>query len=312
MNERDFYEPIGEWLIENKGCQSNEFFYGYTIDTPISSEYTERRKKPDIIGVSYERADTEEPRYIFNFHIVEAKSGTEPRQLQNLMGEIQSLQHYVENGDLAADTVSYYMAVPSMNVPPDIQESAESNGIGVLSLEIRDDYVRVVEKNSPTKRNVENAGRAIPNSDYSSGNFNRKIESTPVLSKLMNPDEFFESEIRPEMEELKQERNYQRTLDYVNNDDALRAMKTVLSCLNDQEDISIIPIGNPENPKSGLSVESDGDRLLRIVPQRRNFKVFDKNDNLLFRIESENNFEISRVDDVEDLSDLEEYLRNLA
>jgi len=255
MNERDFYEPIGEWLIENKGCQSNEFFYGYTIDTPVSSEYTERRKKPDVIGVSYERADTEEPRYIFNFNIVEVKSGTEPQQLQNLMGELQSLQHYVENGDLAADKVFYYMAIPSMNVPPDIQESAESNGVGVLSLEIRDDYVRVLEKKPPVERNVENAGRAIPNSDYSIGNFKRKIESIPVLSKLMDPSEFFENEIRPEMEELKEERSYQKTLDYVDNDDALRVMRTVLSCLNEQEDISITPIGNPRNPKSGLSVE---------------------------------------------------------
>lgn len=67
IKEQKIYAPIGDWLIQNKGCQRNDFFRGYCVEPRIKG------RRPDLVGVRYERKDQKYPAYDFHFYFVEVK-----------------------------------------------------------------------------------------------------------------------------------------------------------------------------------------------------------------------------------------------
>jgi hypothetical protein len=307
MEERQLYKPIGEWLIEEKGCQSNDWSNGYTNEPSITHPATERVKKPDVVGVQYTRRDTTTPRYDFHFHFVEVKADTEPRQVQTLIGEIESLREHVQDGQIAADTASFYVALPTETVPQDLRNWAQKNGVGILTLNTSDDPVIVRETISPepvdrgTKRS-----RALSNTDQQSpGNFKDAVHKTAVLKNIIDPEPFFDNLIRPEQEQLQAERDRQKTFDYIDDTAAEDALHTVISYLEDQDGVSIRSHSNQRT----LFVETPHEeQALQIRAQKRNFKIIDGDGDLLFRIASENSFEITQKD-IDSLPQLKSYLQ---
>jgi hypothetical protein len=48
MREKQLYDPIGEWLIKEKGCQRDKYSQGYLKDVLIGDF------KFDVLGIRYE------------------------------------------------------------------------------------------------------------------------------------------------------------------------------------------------------------------------------------------------------------------
>lgn len=188
--------------MEEKGCQSEEFFYGYTVEKPIPHKETGAVRRPDVVGVRYERSDTKTPSYSSHFHLVEVKAGADSQQIQNVIGEIEALRQHAKNAVLAADTVSYYVAVPTVDVPDNLREWAKGNGVGILSVETNDGeviFVRELLGPELVDRGIKRSEFLSNTSQRSPGNFRRAVERTSVLKQIMEPKDFFEARIRPEL-----------------------------------------------------------------------------------------------------------------
>lgn len=304
---------MGEWLKEEKGCQDNEYFHGYTIDTPISDQDLPNQKKTDVVGVRYEETENKTPSFKFHFHIVKVKSGKEPEKMQNVMGEIDSIKYYVEEGNLAADTVSYYVALPGLEIPKDVRRWAKKDGVGLIALETSEEEDEVVVREILNAKTVDlgfKRNDIISNkSQQSPGNFRKRVSRTDILKKIMEPKQFFDEEIRPKKEAYTKERNYQKSFSYINNRDAREAMKVLVNYLETFDNITVRPKKSSGIVKdSPLYVDFEKERkLLKIKPIRRKFKIFDSNGEMIFRISSKDEFDVSK-DGIESLSDLKSHI----
>lgn len=200
MDESTLYEHIAKWLIEDKGCQSEEFFYGYAIDTEIPHKRSGKRYRPDVVGVRYERRDTKTPSYNFHFHIVEAKAGTEPHHIQNVIGEIANLRQHVEHAVLAADTITWFVGLPTIEVPNELRNWAKENNVGILAVESTADghtHVREILAAEPKDMGIKRSEFVSNTSQRSPGNFCKAVQNnTSVLKRIMRPKEFFDNRLR--------------------------------------------------------------------------------------------------------------------
>lgn len=316
MDERDLYQPLGEWLIEVKGCQSNEYFFGYTTEPQIPQKRTDRGREPDVVAARYERRETKTPTFDFHFHIVEVKAGTAPKQIQNLIGEIETLRKFIDDVILAADSVAYYTAIPTIDVPPTLRSWAEEQGVGVIGLETSDGRVSVIrEVIEPSRRTLElKRSEFLSNNDQGSmGTFIEAVENTSILNKILVPREFFEQEIRPGQEEYHREMNRKHFLSYIENDAARTAASELLDFFDGVDSITVDPPSKGiRNGRVPLPIRNqEGEIILILVPQRANLKIEDPNDEVLFRISSMDEIEYFDVD-VGDFSALKSYLESLA
>lgn len=312
MDEREFYKHIGTWLMDEKGCQpgeSPEFWHGYEIDCPIPVPGTDKTKKPDIVGVRYERTKNKTPNFNFHFYFVEVKGGREPHQIQNLIGELSSLRDIVDEGKLAADTARVYAAVPGREAPADLRRQAEQNSAGILTLQVDDSVVHVRERlAAPLIQRDGKRSEVLSNdAQQSIGNFIENVNNCPVLSGIMEPRTFFEELIRPEIDDLEKDRAYNRAFRYVKDDAAREAMRETIEYLEKLPGIEI----DPHTGQSPLFFirSSPGEEVLKIEPLRRKFKII-REDDVLFRISSTTNFDITE-DDIWSISELKPYLENL-
>jgi len=199
MDEKQMYEHIGEWLVSEKGCQSEKFFYGYVIDTAIQHKRTEKEYRPDVVAVRYERTETKTPSYKFHFHIVEAKADTDPPHIQNLMGEIENLRQHCAHAVLAADTISWYVAIPSLEVPHELRNWAQENDVGVIAVESSSGVVTNLRELLPPERKdmgIKRSEFVSNRSQRSPGNFRKAIKETSILKHIMVAAEFFDRKLR--------------------------------------------------------------------------------------------------------------------
>ena len=149
MEESKLYVPIGEWLIAKKGCQNNSFSRGYTIEPCLRAPNNGSPRRPDVVGVRYERIERKEPAYGFHFTFVEVKMHTEPGNLYDLIGKLKMLRHYIDNGNVAVDTVQYYAALPAGEISKDVRIWATERGVEILSVIIDETTVIIREELKP-------------------------------------------------------------------------------------------------------------------------------------------------------------------
>jgi hypothetical protein len=304
MEERSLYDRIGMWLTNTKDDQEKSPFIGYVTDPTITHSGSKNVRKPDVVGVQYERSGTAAAKFEFHYHLVEVKAGTNPNQLQNLVGEIELLKRYVNNGNVAADSVQYYIALPTPEVPVEIRDWAVESDIGIISV-ITGEQGEPVIKEEPTAKEIDNyCGDVLSGADKGSvGNFKSAVEDTAILKQVMNPEEFFRDVIQPEQKEYQNRLNRKNAIQYVNNDSARKALKQLL-CFIETETSNTVSVHNGNSGFAFFVESTDGERELKVVPKQENFKVYlERQEELLFRIAGPNTFEITD----EEISNFEEF-----
>lgn len=308
MGERSLYAPIGRWFIEQKGCQEEPYFRGYTVDPPIAHSGSGNVQKPDLVGVKYERSENATPSFDFHFHIVEVKSGTGPEQIQNLAGEIAMLKQYVSSGNLAADTIQYYIALPTLEIPEEMRDWAEECNVGIITVEKRDGSAVDVRQKSPARIVGNNLSGILSNSDQDSvGRFKDAIRETTVLSSIIDAEDFFRNIIEPEMKAYQNQLDRKNAIQYVNNDSARKAFEEIVTFIETETSHTV----TAHNGRSRFALfveDAEGQKILKMTPQRENFKIYPGDDgNLLFRIAGPAEFEITK-DEIDSLNSAKSYL----
>jgi hypothetical protein len=207
--EGNYPEKNGEWPIENKGCQNNDYFQGYTKEPEVTGRTSTR--KPDVAGVRYEE-DTgkKTPSFSFDYYFVEVKSNSTPGNLNEVFGQIDELKRLVETPgeEVAARNSEYYIALEN-EVPSNVTERAKQKGYGILRVDTHEDSVVNVREQRSAETIYAEKETVVANSNQQSpGVFRKEVEGlelegipqdggTMILKHMMDPDGFFENELRP-------------------------------------------------------------------------------------------------------------------
>lgn len=312
MDESDFYEPIGKWLIDTQECVNNSYFLGFTTEPEIQWKEA-GTTRPDVAGVNYEWTGNTNGSQEFHHHIVEVKAKVTPDSINTLIGQLHTDREYVMSGNVAADTAAFYAALPTMDIPQELEKHAQETGVGILGLETgteSEDYTIVREIHSPTRISSSRIDILSNNDQGSRGVFADAVANTAILSKIMtSPDQFFKSEIRKRQMDYNREKNRENFIQYIEENDSVRAAAALLEFFDNHDNLAVSPPDSGiKKGKFSLPVEWDsGRQALILTPQKRNFKIEDPDGKLYFRIAGKNKIEVTK-DDAETLAEVEEWI----
>jgi len=194
-DEAIFYEPIGRWLIEEKGCQKDQYSHGVLYETEVLG------RRVDVLGLRYEILPYSGGRErVAHFHgyIVEVKPDQELESIYSLIGEMEVIILRLRDPNLPQGFhyVYPYVAVPGETICDDLVRYCKDRGVGCLRLEVKDEQ-RVYTYEEIEAKRLELPG--IPHSKMRSpGVFEACVKDYPYLLKLLRnrPDNFFEGLLR--------------------------------------------------------------------------------------------------------------------
>lgn len=298
IEEEKLYDPVGDWLIQNKGCQRNNFFRGYCKEPKING------RRPDVVGVKYQERDTAIPTYDFHFYFVEVKGRIDSQEINNLKGELDTLKRMNTPARVGLDTAHYYIAFPSDSVSKDIREWARENGIGVLRIEVEE---RFHPHEAIEPEAFEPESTILPkNAQSSPGVFKKEVEKCPVLRRIMiDKVKFFEQNIRPGKEEYEKELEMKKALRYPADEEVKESVRELVGFIEELN----LPI-EIEGWRENIFLYKEGETrlefVLKITPQKRNFKVIDSEGDTICRACSRTEVELN--EEMENLEDLKVYV----
>ena len=146
MEEKDLYDPIGEWFIKNKDCQKDEFSPGYLKNIRIIERF-----QPDVFAIKYK--PTPRPAIRFCGFIVEVKENE--KGLSEMIGKVIRNMKKISNPDISSGGVhilKFYIAYPTDKISNEIFEICEEHGIGILRLDVvEESNINVYEELKPKK-----------------------------------------------------------------------------------------------------------------------------------------------------------------
>lgn len=304
-------EPIVEWLVSEVGCQKRDYFRGYVFDCPIPDDTTGAVKSPDVVGVRFNRTDTEQPSFDFHFHVITVLDRVDEDAVHRSMGEVEELRSHLRGARIAADSLAFYILAPTADFGAGLESWAEENGVGILTLEGREvdrGFIDRLKPAAPIDVSELRMKYLSHGTDQSSrGNFRRAIERTAVLNELMDPSAFYEAEIQPEKDRVRGEKNWENAFESVSSRKAREALEELVAFLEALPDIVVRPHGG-YSKNYPLFVDCDGEMVLKLEPQTDSFKVHNSDEQLLFRVHS--NSEITyTIDGIESLAGVKEHLQ---
>lgn len=302
------YRALGDWLIEEKGCQDKPFFQGYLLNPEIPHHQTGDIAQPDIVGVRYTRAGTSTARFEFEFHVVQIGDDETADDIKNTMGEMQHTKQILEEGQIVADTIAFYIALPSIQPNPTLGSWATKEGVGLLAIEkVGEDYdIRELQSEEPKSLEYHRNNNVLSNTKMESpGPLQKAFQNTSVLKELTTPDDFYSNVIKPEKDEYQSSLEFNAVFNYIDSNRAKDALEELVSTLSEYDSVRFRP-HTMENPK--LTVEFAGKPSLRIEPLRKKFWIRRATDNeTLVRIVSKDKVETPSID-AESLEDVITYL----
>ncbi|WP_461865791.1 hypothetical protein [Thermococcus sp.] len=202
MKEEQLYDPIGEWLIREKGCQRDKYSQGYLKNIQVGDI------RPDVFAIRYEIiTDRTYPVIHFHGYIVEVKC--DGKGLNELLGKIMRVKRRARTSKewmSGLHTVRFYIAYPTEQVSSEVFEICEEEGIGILRLQVIDETtVNVYEVLRP--REIALNGMSH-NSQRSPGVFEDSINRIGYLRQMFQrPSKLYDDFIRPKIKEYKQKLN---------------------------------------------------------------------------------------------------------
>ncbi|MFP3910293.1 MAG: hypothetical protein ACOC5L_04170 [Halobacteriota archaeon] len=282
MIEEELYDPIGKWLIKNKGCQQDEYSQGYLKDVKVGNV------RPDILAIRYEvKTDQSVPVIDFHGYVVEVKS--DEHGVNELIGKVVRTKKWVKEGDPSKEWstgfhwVSFYIAYPTDKIPFEIFKMCKNDGVGVLRLQITDDgKVNVYEELKPEEIQL---GGISHTKQRSPGNFKERMNGINHLKQMFQrPEKLYEDFIRPGKDKYDENRKLNQNLSHVKNKDSMKARDHLINRIKSEfPQIKMVPKGGkisfelPESEGSLLLIEpttgyfymSIGDRRYRVYSQSK-------------------------------------------
>lgn len=201
-HESEYYDIIGEWLIQKKGCQKNEYSKGYAKEVELSGN-----TRVDVFGLKYTFYDGNSSynSFKFNGYAVEVKHT--PLDAVNDIGKIteiylpkmrESTPKRLING---LHTIKYYIAFKGDSTPQDLLTQCRNVGVGILRLhENDDDQIDIKEELAPKEHSLP----AISNKDQQKpGIFEQALSETTYVNRVIeNPSKLFDEYLRPKLLKL--------------------------------------------------------------------------------------------------------------
>jgi len=207
MKEDKLYDWIGKWLVQEKGCQQDEYSQGYLKRVQIADF------QPDVVAIRYEVIKEDRALPVIHFHgyVVEVKK--DERGLNEMIGKVirnlrKAKNHEIGQLENASSdglhTIRFYIAYPTENVANGIFEICEENGIGILRLQIVDNskiYVYEILKPKEIKLNGMAHGAM-----RSPGVFEGEMKNINCLRQMFQrPSKLFDDFIRPTLEKYQKQ-----------------------------------------------------------------------------------------------------------
>lgn len=212
MKEEQLYDPIGKWLIKEKGCQQDEYSQGYLKNTQVGDI------RPDVFAIRYEIIDNVYPVIHFHGSVVEVKS--DEKGLDELIGKIIRTKKRVKTSTewmFGLYTVRFYVAYPTEQISDEIFEICEEEGIGILRLQVieetRINIYEVLEPKEITLNGMSHSNQRSP------GVFGASMNKIGYLRQMFQrPSKLYDDFIRPKIGEYKAEIELRQALNHIKNE----------------------------------------------------------------------------------------------
>ncbi|MCL0063812.1 hypothetical protein M1N83_01195 [Dehalococcoidia bacterium] len=208
MKEEELYNPIGKWLIKEKGCQQDEYSQGYLKNIQVGDI------RPDILAIRYELVENVYPKIQFHGYVVEVKP--DENALNELIGKIMRVKKRIKTSIewmAGLHTVRLYIGYATEQVSHEIFEICEENDIGILRLQvINENVINVYEVLEPKEIALNGMSHS---SQRSPGIFEHCMNEIGYLRQMFQrPENLYDYYIRPKIEEYKAQIELRQALDY--------------------------------------------------------------------------------------------------
>ncbi|NHV98113.1 MAG: hypothetical protein HA496_00540 [Thaumarchaeota archaeon] len=265
MREERLYDPVGEWLIREKGCQRDKYSQGYLKDAQIGNF------RFDVLGIRYEVVHECINHLDFHGYIVEVKG--DETGLDELIGKVMMVKEGIKGHSIiehfsGLDTVELYIAYPTEQVKTEILRICEREGIGILRLQIVDEKT-VHVYNVGVKPELIYICGISHEAQKSPGNFESAMNEFGYLRQMFQrPSDMFEDLIRPSKEEYNAQLKLKELQGYVRNKESEEALDFLIEKIQEK-----LPQVNITSAGGKIAFILHGTELLNIVPTTKYFYV---------------------------------------
>jgi hypothetical protein len=186
MTRKSIYSAVGEWLVDEQGCQKDGFSKGVLHSQTIGGE------NADVFGIRYEISSTTKPYLILYGYIVEvAESGKDLESCIAKADKISTSAEYKVNDDWheGVDYVEIYIAYGQNIGDQNLQHLCESRGIGILEISITSNGEVVIDSTPYKPKRIQVQGISHGKGP---GHFERSIKNKQYLFRMfMDPDRIY-------------------------------------------------------------------------------------------------------------------------
>jgi len=250
MKEKQLYDPIGKWFIEERGCQRDEYSQGYLKNVKVGDI------RPDVFAIRYEViTDGVYPVIHFHGYITEVKG--DETGLNGLIGKIVRVKRRVKTSNewmRGLHSVKFYIAYPTEQVPSEIFEICEKEGIGILRLQVIDQKtVHIYEVLKPKEIILCGMSHSRQRSPGVFENSMRKINYLKQM--FQRPSKLYDDFIRPQIEKYRKELKIRQALNHLKNYESKEARDFLMEKIRSKF---------PQ-----LEILAAGSRILIRLPDRR-------------------------------------------
>jgi hypothetical protein len=266
MREEQLYDPVGEWLIKEKGCQRDKYSQGYLKDVQIGNF------RFDVLGIRYEIIHGYINHLDFHGYIVEVKG--DESGLDELIGKVIMVKEGIEDHSIiehfrGLDTVELYIAYPTEQVKTEILRICEREGIGILRLQIVDEKTVHVYDVGVKSKQIHTGVGIAHGTQSSPGTFESAINEIGYLRQMFQrPSDMFEDLIRPSKEEYNAQLKLKELQGYVRNKESEEALDFLIEKIQEK-----LPQVNITSAGGKIAFILHGTELLNIVPTTKYFYV---------------------------------------
>ncbi|WP_048152555.1 hypothetical protein [Methanolacinia paynteri] len=285
-NNTIYYDSIGEWLINEKECQENEFCKGYASDLKLNNG-----KNIDVLGLKYKLNEDNISFNFFDFYgyVVDINSSHNEalQKLELIKNE------YVTSAEWKRGfrEIFFYVAFPGFKAHNELQMGAEKNGIGLLRLEkSKNNEIKVIEELKPNPVDFQNT-RMSNRVQKSIGTFEKAIYSKNYFKEILKGHEnIFNSFLRPKLDNYKRNLKLDDALQYCASDEGQKLLNYVYTRTKNKypeiKDRVICP--KSDENRIIFELSNDHDEIFKIRVTQDYFYI-DIKSGKSFRIYSDNN-----------------------
>lgn len=288
-HESEYYDIIGGWLIQRKGCQKNKYSRGYAKEVGLSE-----RSRVDVFGLKYTFYDGNSSYNSFKFHGYAVEVKHTP---SDAASDIDKIIHiYLPKMRRATSkrmisglhTINYYVAFNGDSTPQDLLAQCRNVGVGILRLHKNDEYqIDIIEELAPEEHSLP----AISNRDQQSpGIFEQALRETTCINRVIeNPGKLFEECLRPKLIEVARQRALEHAFGYCSAKAGREALDYLFTqvIMNNPE---VIAEGRGKRDREDMITiisRNNGEQVLQ-MEMKLNYFYIDTMDGKRYRVVSKN------------------------